>query len=45
VNLASDIGDSARYWDLDITDPVVAEAGLVTSPGLRTAGLAGTPLA
>lgn len=45
ADLASDIGSSARYWAHDVTDDVVAVDGLVTSPGPRTAGLAGTPVA
>ncbi len=44
VDLASDIGASSRYWALDVTEPVTVADGLVTSPGLRTAGLAGTPV-
>lgn len=45
VDLASDIGASSRYWVEDLTDAVTVTDGLVTSPGARTAGLAGTPLA
>jgi O-succinylbenzoate synthase len=44
VTLASDIGSSARYWARDLTEPVVANAGLVTVPGLRRPGLSGVPL-
>jgi O-succinylbenzoate synthase len=45
VDMPSDIGASSRYWAVDVTEPVVVDNGLVTSPGLRTAGLAGTPVA
>lgn len=45
VDLASDIGASARYWTHDLTEPVVALDSLVTSPGPRSAGLAGAPVA
>jgi O-succinylbenzoate synthase len=44
VTLASDIGSSARYWATDLTEPVVADAGLVTVPGMRNPGLSGVPL-
>ncbi len=44
VTLASDVGSSARYWADDVTSPVVADAGLVTTPGPRLAGLSGVPL-
>jgi O-succinylbenzoate synthase len=44
VTLASDIGGSARYWAHDLTEAVVANAGLVTVPGLRRPGLSGVPL-
>ena len=41
VTLASDIGSSSRYWVNDLTDPVVADAGLVLVPGPRHPGLSG----
>ena len=44
VTLASDIGASARYWALDLTEPVTASDGLVTVPGVRRPGLSGIPL-
>ena len=44
VDLASDIGASSRYWLSDVTEAVDVTNGLVTSPGPRTAGLAGTPV-
>ena len=44
VDLASDIGASSRYWVSDVTRAVTVHDGLVTSPGQRTAGLAGTPV-
>lgn len=44
VDLASDIGASSRYWLSDVTEAVDVTNGLVTSPGQRTAGLAGTPV-
>lgn len=44
VTLASDIGSSARYWATDLTEPIVADAGLVTVPGTRSPGLSGVPL-
>lgn len=44
VTLASDIGASDRYWVHDLTEPVTANAGLVTVPGVRRPGLSGVPL-
>ena len=44
VTLASDIGSSSRYWHSDITEHVVADAGLVVVPGVRSCGLSGVPL-
>ena len=44
VTLASDIGGSDRYWIRDITEPVIANAGLVAVPGVRRPGLSGVPL-
>ena len=44
VTLASDIAESARYWAVDLTEPVVADAGLVSVPGARKPGLSGVPL-
>ena len=43
VTLPSDIGSSSRYWDADVTAPVVADAGFVVAPGSRRSGLSGTP--
>lgn len=44
VTLASDIGSSSRYWHNDITEHVVADAGFVVVPGVRSRGLSGVPL-
>jgi O-succinylbenzoate synthase len=44
VTLPSDIGSSARYWANDLTEPVVADAGLVRVPGIHHAGLSGVPV-
>lgn len=44
VTLPSDIGSSDRYWAHDLTEPVVADAGLVQVPGIRHAGLSGVPV-
>jgi len=44
VTLPSDIGSSVRYWADDVTEPVVADAGFVVTPGARRAGLSGVPL-
>ena len=44
VTLPSDIGSSDRYWAHDLTEPVIADAGLVQVPGNRHAGLSGVPV-
>lgn len=44
VTLASDIGASSRYWNDDVTEPVVVDAGLVSVPGANNPGLSGVPL-
>lgn len=44
VTLASDIGASDRYWAQDVTEPVTANNGLATVPGVRRPGLSGVPL-
>lgn len=44
VTLASDIGESSRYWSNDVTEPVTVDAGLVAVPGPNRPGLSGVPL-